>query len=363
MAYQEPGPRFDKKRFRRVLEDVYNPIKGVNPNLGTFAEKGSRMKPKMFIPASSYLSDKSLTGIKKQVDSVSKAGVYTTPTDSTPETTRVGVPSKTNSGIKIDWKNVGKSLENIVPFASNIANAFRRPPKPIAPNLISPVSLRKPTNGVELREIDRSVNSLNTNADQSLDQNTAAAVKSANLIQGLRAKGASNERTANQGIQVDNQAATINSQINMANMHKLDQYNDDKVNMQIAKTREASENVSNASDKFVQIGARKDAMALDRQRFDILSKVYANSGVTDRLVRQILNKKPEDTITPEEYDEVLGTQFKRFGGLIRIKKLKKHEGSTPPEMASQYMANGGRIGGSIMHTPKRTRTRQLKKLY
>jgi len=231
------------------------------------------------------------------------------------------------------------------------------------PNLISPVSLRKPTNGVELREIDRSVNSLNTNADQSLDQNTAAAVKSANLIQGLRAKGASNERTANQGIQVDNQAATINSQINMANMHKLDQYNDDKVNMQIAKTREASENVSNAADKFVQIGARKDAMDLDRQKFGILSKVYANSGVTDRLVRQILNKKPEDTVTPEEYDEVLGTQFKKFGGLIRIKKTKKHEGPTPPEMASQYMANGGKIGGDIMHTPRLTRTRQLKKLY
>lgn len=324
-------------------------------NIGGPVPKRIKLGPQNYKPGLQRILQLGKVGAKKSTSTARTpfAGEDSSASAARPNT---GTVPLTGGANKFDFNN-------LVPFVSNLANSFRKVPNPAAPNLIAPVSFAKPTNATELRDIDSTTLGFNRGADQGLDSNTAAAVKAGNLATNLKAKGVSYERTKNQGIALDNQAASINANINMTNMQKLDQYGEAKVNAQIAGQRESADNLANASDKFVQIQARKDAMDLDRQKFDILSKAYANSGVTDRLVKQILKKKPEDQVTPEDYDQVLNNSRRMFGGPLRIKKLGKHEGSTPPEMAGQYMASGGRIGGSIMHTPKLTRTRQLKKLY
>lgn len=328
------NPIIDPKKFRKMMLSLYgsttpgfNPK--IDPSLGKFADK-TNLRQISFGTRSKTIG----TG----TGSISQA-----------KGSEPGSAMGDKTINPTNWKSLATKADNtansVAPFASNIANAFKKIPQPVTPNLISPVSLSKPSNAVELHEIDRSIKGLNAGADQGLDSNTAASVKAANLVTGLRAKGQSYENVRNAGIGIDNEQAKINSSINMANMQKLDQDGDAKVNMAIAGARESSANVANAADKYVQIGAAKDAKVLDLQKFDVLSKMYSQSGVTSRLINQMLGKSADYKPTDEEVQGVLNNSFKKFGGGL------------------SKMQNGGYIGGSIMHTPKLTRTRKLSKVY
>lgn len=321
MARYEPGPILDRRKFRSVLLDT-----AAQQTFDKYLDKGliGNHGGNKFLPRMAATNRKIAIG----------------PTPSG-KLRPANIP-KTQANFKgtkdVDMSGVSNAASAIAPFVSNIANSFRKPPSPVAPILAAPISLRKPSLAVGRREVDRAVKGANTSADLALDQNTAAAAKAANLITGINAKGKLFEEEANMGAQVDNQAASINANINMANLRRLDQYNDDKVNRGIAIQREGSENIANAADKFVQIQARKDAMDLERQKFATVSQAFAQSGVTQRLVNRILGKDADYKPTQDEIDEALFSSSKKF-------------------------ANGGRIGGTIAHMPRMNRSRRLRKLF
>lgn len=180
------------------------------------------------------------------------------------------------------WQSqVSAGLDNVVPYVSNIANSFRRPPSPAVPRGYDPVHLQRVNYGADRAEIDRTIAGQNQGLG-ALGENQATAVRTANLVQGIRGKNQVSQAEANQNAQISNQEIGMNSQIARGNIDNMNQYEDQRVNMRMAQQGQQSANLANAADKYVGMRNQQAMRNVERDKFNILSKVYANSGVVDR---------------------------------------------------------------------------------
>jgi len=199
------------------------------------------------------------------------------------QTARVG---STASGMKEKGANVFSKFGDIVPYMSNIANSFRKPPMPTAPGSIAPVSTSRVSADNQLYETDRAIRGANMGADRNLDESTAAAVKSSNMAQGIRGRNAVYESVNNANAEMENRTRQVNANIQAQNVGMTNQYNNDKVGAQIAQQREQSENLSNAADKYVGQQQFKDAQDLDMRKLEAMKPLWKRSGVFDRTYPQ-----------------------------------------------------------------------------
>lgn len=192
---------------------------------------------------------------------------------------------------KIRWpsekakSSIGDKVSDFIPYVSNLANMFSRVPRPIAPRLIDPVINQK----ISMDQAKRQVESDSRAADMStagLDAHTGAAIRVGNLANKFRALSDINSREAMANTQINNQTNAVNASIDAQNTGMTNQYQDDLVNAQMAQNRLASENISNAADKYIGQQAVKDQMQLDKDKMNILSKMY-NPGVYDRLIKSL----------------------------------------------------------------------------
>jgi len=206
------------------------------------------------------------------------------------------------------------ALEGVAPFASNIANMTRKPPMPIRGGSIDPVTLRKADFSNERNEFDRQARGADLNADRTLDGNTSAAVRTANLIQKQRGVSESYSREENTNSQIANQQALINSQIAEKNTRTNDGYNQQQIERQIAQQNAASANIANASDKFVAMSNEKSKRELDGKNFALISQLYKNSGVLDRV---------EANLKASGIDDISNTQGKKVKTFRKGGRLKK----------------------------------------
>lgn len=205
---------------------------------------------------------------------------YKWPTDKTSTIT------KKSSGRK------GSNFSDFVPYISNLANAFMRAPKPMAPKLIDPVAGTR----ISMDDARRQVSDQTRAADlatSDLDAQTGAAIRVGNLGSKFRALSDINSREAQTNAQMGNQTKYINANIAAQNAAATNAYQDDLVNSKVAQIREQTANLSNAADKFIAQRAAKDEMALDKEKAIISSKAY-NQGVYDRLMTS-LNQSGVDT--------------------------------------------------------------------
>lgn len=185
---------------------------------------------------------------------------------------------------KIDWNSVGNSLNDIIPYASNLANAFKKPPMAGPPNTVAPVVAPRVNYDNQRAEASRQVRGADVAAYRTLDENTAGAVRAANLTSRIRGMNAINEAesTANVGLRA--QANNLNAAIDSQNVGILNSRQLDSVEARIAQQRESSQNLSNAADKFMLQRANKDIAKLDVDKYKVLSKMWANSGVDSRTI-------------------------------------------------------------------------------
>lgn len=181
----------------------------------------------------------------------------------------------------IDWSKVGSTavsnVGNLVPFASNIVNSFRKPPMPVAPGMLSGVTLNRVNNSNERAEIDRQVQGDNGWADRNLDGNSAAAYRAANLSGKLRAYSGSYQGENNQNVQIGNQQNLYNAGIDQQNVRARDGYNQQLIERQIAQQRTQSANLSNAADKYVGLKNASAQRKLDQDKWTELSRLYDGS--------------------------------------------------------------------------------------
>jgi len=212
---------------------------------------------------------------------------------------------------RMNWTNVGNVLQDVAPFASNIVNAFRRPPVPASPTMDAPPVFQRVNFDNDRYQVNRQISAANVAADRSLPANTAAAVRQYNMAQQLNELSKVNQQERNTNIGISNQQAMANAQTAASNNAKVDDYNMTLAEREVARQREASANWANAADKFVGIQNEKRKARTEVEKARVLASVYDKSGVLNRQ-RKIWKEQGIEDPLGIEYKDI-----KRFGGKMR----------------------------------------------
>lgn len=213
------------------------------------------------------------------------------------------------------WRKVFGDVQNAasaaVPYASNIANAFRTPPQPQAPQLINPVTLSRIDLSDARNRISRTVRGQDLNADKTLPGQQAAAVRNANLAKEIEGTSQVSEQEAFLNSRQRAEQAGMNLNVESMNARATDQFHQQQLERNIAQAREQSQNLSNASDKVIAQQNEQRKAALDMKKMDVLSQMWKSSGVYDRMLKKMKDQGIDD---PEGIMTQMGNR--RFGGKV-----------------------------------------------
>ena len=201
---------------------------------------------------------------------------------------------------------LGKLAESIAPFASNIANAFRKLPKPAAPKLDSEVSADLISLDAEREEAKRMRRGADKSADQSLNSNTAAAVKATNLSQQMRESNKINETETNINTQIKNQTRILKTHIKAGNTAKVNNYNNELVSREIKQQELNADNLADVGNKIQAISRDKKLMDLEDTK-QMITVLGDDTGATWRAGEAIFKR----SLSPEMYSQVKDIMAKR----------------------------------------------------
>lgn len=210
--------------------------------------------------------------------------------------------------------NVFSKFGDIVPYISNIANSFRRAPRPAAPGQINPIATRKVNFDNQRAETDRTIIGANANVDRNLDENTAQAFKAANRVQGMRAKNAIAESETNTNAQMGAQTDQTNAAIQGQNIAMTNQWRNNITEAQVADQNNQSANLANAADKYIMQENNRTAADLDKRRLGVYKGMFASSGVMDRQITGYQKYLKDNGLED--------TAVKAYGGKMRKKAFK-----------------------------------------
>lgn len=230
-----------------------------------------------------------------------------------PVSSKKTIGSRLRAGVNATGKYLGSEqfqngVSAVTPYLSNIAGLFRQAPQvptPVAEDLMTPNLVKY---DAARNSIDKAVVGANKSASRYLTGQAAGAVQAANLGTQLDAYSQVAQQESNQNAQIRNATAAQNQQVIARNTERTNRYYEDNLARTIAQQRTQSENLANFSDKAVQDNARKDMNKLDKEKFDILSRMY-EKGLLDRNMKGLT---------------IPGTKQKAaYGGrIVRSKTLK-----------------------------------------
>lgn len=241
-------------------------------------------------------------GAKMTDNKANKFDVNKTPAD-------IDTGAKSNFGTKL-----GKYANAVKPFISNIVNSVSKPPMPSVPSLQSSISMPRINMDNQRNVVERATRSTDLIANNTLNENTAAAVRNANLATKLQGLNDVNTAETNANTQQASQVAAMNAEIEGRNINTMNNYRDSLTGRGIAIQREQSANLANASDKSIAIDNEKAKRDLELKKFGVLKDVWSQSGVMNRLMKRL---EEQGVLKAGELDYDKG----RLGG--RILKLKK----------------------------------------
>lgn len=185
-------------------------------------------------------------------------------------------------------------LNKLMPYASNIANTFRRPATPPIPENISPVTMPKVNLDNSRNEIQRQIRGANVSAGNTLDAQAATAVRQSGLATQLNALNDVNAKEAGINAQIGGEQAQLNAGIDMRNTMGRNQYGQQLTEMKLAQQRAQSENFANFSDKYIAQGNEQAKAQLEMDKYRTLTDLYKSSGVFDRYTKFLKDKGVED---------------------------------------------------------------------
>lgn len=277
------------------------------------------------------------------------------PTDDTPEDAGLtvgsgvsaynwadpAIPPAPTGRDPIDWKGkLGTAADAILPYASNIINTFRTPPQPATPSLVSPVTLSRIRLDASRNQVRNAARAQDLNADRSLDEQSAAAVRSSNLAKTLNQEGQISEQEAFLNARQRAESAGMNLNVDAMNTGAINKQRDEGVQRSLAIQREQSGNLANATDKAIGIRNERSKANLDLQKLQTLSQMWKDSGVYDRMMKRIKTEGIKDPTGVYGQMGWLGDamgQVKAMGGTVSSPMTGKH-----PTHAS--ILHRGRIG-------------------
>jgi len=243
----------------------------------------------------------------------------------TPRVSNTELVTKKVKGEKFQ-KVLSKANEagkSILPYASNIVNAFRTPPKVPMPNLDPLVTLQKVNYDNDRYEVEKGIRGANLNAYRNLDENTATAITGYNLAQRFNQLSAVNQAERNQNLEISNKEVLTNAGIKSSNNAKLDKMAESNVERRLAMQRESAENIANAVDKKIMIDNEKSKANLDLKKFAILARAYNREGVAGREIAG-LNEIMNDPLGAEFYNNKAGKTQVDIGKKVQ-EEYKKRE--------------------------------------
>lgn len=205
-----------------------------------------------------------------------------------------------------------KSLaSNILPFASNIANAFTKIPAPPVPTYGSPISLKRVDMSNERNDVERGTRSMDRFAEQQFDPQAGYQAKAFNNAQRFSqlSKVNQDERNLNTGIANDEMKANL--LISSQNQNLKNSYDNTLFERKLAQQRFNQENLTNASDKYSAI---QDRDAMER------SAKYSTDLQMSRDTYGEF-KKHQDMWNAEQEDQkkktIADVTAQRYGGKMR----------------------------------------------
>lgn len=215
---------------------------------------------------------------------------------------------------------LGKGVESVVPYASNLLNAMRTLPKVPEPALIDykPMSVGKISFDSARREALNQTSASNKMATQSLSPQASAAVRAYNLSKQLDNNVAINEKENNANAQLQLQNNSINSQrklyTDMQNAQIKNAYLNSVGNRAVDQQQLLYGNVGNASDKFVRAKnlERDYQMQFDLQKLQ--NKALIEAHIHNRYRQGVSNL----------VDPITGAYIEnKYGGTLRPKMKVK----------------------------------------
>lgn len=198
---------------------------------------------------------------------------------------------------------VNKAANAIAPFASNIVNAFRKPPMPKRGMNDSYTALQKVDLSNERNAVSNTIAASNRATERNVDSNTAEAVKAFNRGEEFSRLSAINERETNTNIGISNAQGQMDAAVSAANVTKENKYRDELVARDVAHQREQSANWANAGDKLMMIRNEKSKERTELAKANVLAKgLYGQSGVLDRARRRMQQSGEPDPLGKDYKD-------------------------------------------------------------
>lgn len=226
------------------------------------------------------------------------------------------VPTADNKSGVSTWSKIGKGVDSIIPFASNIANSFRSAPTPAPPVLNNYTTIPKVNLEKQRYDIRRETGASNAFTEANVDNNTAEAIKLFNRGSEENQLSQVNDKENNLNLDVSKTQAMMDAQTSAGNNALTNEYHQSILEKNIANQREQSQNLANASDKYIEIQNQKKAAQVSQQRNLILKSLYDNSGVINRQAQLWKNAG-----LPDPYGVNYGYTRSKFGGSIPSRKL------------------------------------------
>lgn len=228
-----------------------------------------------------------------------------------------------NAGVD---NKINKAVDAITPFTSNIANMFRRLPKPPTPSAQSALTPSLLDLSADRAEAVRQRRGADAAADAGLNGgNATSASRAANLSQQIRATSAINQSENNANSQIKNQFQMLNSQIAAGNEAKQDQYNTQLVERQLKQQELNAENLAD-------IGNKSQVLSRDNKLFDLendklmLEVGKDPTGASFRATEAILKKR----MTPRAFASLQASNLlKEQNVLEENKALRQTKAGNP----------------------------------
>lgn len=191
-------------------------------------------------------------------------------------------------------------LNDVLPYASNLVNSFRKLPLPIAPNLESGITPNLVNYDATRGLINNKLASFNRETDYKTNNSTVGqALKAKALAGGIEGYNQAAQQEGNTNAVINNQTNQFNQGVQVRNLARQQDYNDNLVSRQLKQQELNSENLANTTDKFQLQRRDKNAQYQEGERN------YINALGIDR---SLLGQTAIDAL-----DELNETQRKRLG--------------------------------------------------
>jgi hypothetical protein len=170
---------------------------------------------------------------------------------------------------KMDMGKMSNAVGQLLPFASNIYNAFQKPGQVPRPIMDNPIALQRVSMANDRNEVERGVRGNNLSFDQTLDAQTAAANKQFTLAQRFNQLSKVNQEERNQNMEIGNRETVMNHNIQSGNNAKMDQFWKDRLDRENVQKSQQSANVANAGDKAMAMYNNKQLKELDNRKIQM----------------------------------------------------------------------------------------------